>query len=146
MNRLPPNEFASAARICLVANTPTYLYKHLSKDQTTQRIGHMATNEIINKLSFYGGEGANEEESSVALYVYLVALTFRPLTEYREFLDRFNPAARWIPELRGILMANGRANSIVTCSIEPQPVHSYPISGVNTVASVPPNRLIVSGK
>jgi len=144
MIRFQPDELSQPAKIHLVANTPQYLYKKLRGDSLVQRVVNISTTaDIVEALSSYGKEGDNSEVSPIAVYVLLAALSFKPLSEYKEFLDRFDPPIAWIPELRGILFESATANSVVVGSmINLQPLRPIRVVATNTTTK----KLIVGGE
>jgi hypothetical protein len=107
MNPLPEDALQQAATIFLVANTPPYLYKRLRENALVARLNETKTSaEIIELIRYYAGDGAGRPESPVAIYACLVALSFKPLPEFQEFLMAFDtPLVRWLPQLRGFILA-----------------------------------------
>ena len=108
MKTVDDKELESAKMVCFVANTPHYLYKHLRNDSTVLRIAReFSTTEIIEALSFFAGPGASEDIAPVAVDAYLVAISFKPLGEFREFIENLeSPNIRWLQEMKRIILAN----------------------------------------
>jgi hypothetical protein len=101
-------------------------------------------------ISHYAREGASRNETPVAIWVCLVALSFKPLPEYRDYLMAFDsPDVRWLPELKGRLIADYESTKRII--LNPSPiVDSTPIAqtaGANQRAEVPVKpKLIISGE
>lgn len=129
--------FATASRWCLLANTPAYLYKHLRDDPEVLRIARLETAEIASGLA---------KASADEVYVHLVALSHKPLSEFRGILNNYvNDKVRWLDELKQIILQNAASSQITTLAIPPLQVTASgaPSATSGSKATVAP-RIITS--
>jgi hypothetical protein len=130
MKIIPVASLDNAARVFVVSNTPMYLYKHLRADPVVLQLARdVPTQSIIKLLSFYTGRGKKRAEALVAAYVCLIALSFKPSSEFREFLEEFESSVLcWLADLRGIIFgtkyADGRVSINVQAIRDNQPTRS----------------------
>jgi hypothetical protein len=122
MKPLPASTIDTAARVFVVANTPYYLYKQLRKDGSVQQLAEELPTETIKRmLSLYATKWSKRREAAVAVYALLTALSFKPTSEFLDFLASFDaPAAAWVDHFRGIIMSKPEVGAAIRLTI-PQP-------------------------
>ena len=103
----------SATAVCLVANTPTYLFKRLREDDDVQCIGRrFETSEIIELLTQSANDVTQDPNTVVKVYVFLVAMSFNDYPEFSGFLATFDaPQVRWIDELKSLIVAKATSTT-----------------------------------
>jgi hypothetical protein len=115
MKPLPKSTFDGAAQIHMVSNTPMYLYKHLRQNADVSKVAdQLTTAELLKSISFYTtGKGTKLDEAVVAAYACLVALSFKPLSEFEDDLKALDASClRWLPELREIILSQNLSSRI----------------------------------
>jgi hypothetical protein len=113
MSRLPI-DYARAAEIVCLANTPYYLYTHLCEKGflywTAERLSTVA---ILEWLQNRIGQPITEANHLVEVYVLLLSLTYKSPAEYAEGLGNLNaPHIEWFDKLAKLVLGASLSTSV----------------------------------
>jgi hypothetical protein len=110
-------QFGFAHPICVVANTPAYLYKHLRSRQEVFDVAKSHTSAELMRLLDRLSRRPKGDMSPAPVYVYLAALSFKPSKEIKGFLASYQPeGVKWMPEMRGLVLASAKMSPSTTLS------------------------------
>jgi len=111
---LTPAQLTELSDICIVANTPAYLFKHLSSNGTVQALAHQHT---VTELLTYARNSLLLDpltlDHASAAYACLVAATLRPFDELKVVPEDAWPKMRWTKELREVARGTPSTTSSV---------------------------------
>ncbi len=112
--------FPEAARVFVVANTPTYLFKHFRSIQRIQALAtKMSTEAVVKRCRELAALKKPVMDDEVNFYVHLVALCFKPQSEFRGALDDLAKAPfRWAKPLVNLIVSHAKASDRIVW--EPQ--------------------------
>ncbi|MCH8151496.1 MAG: hypothetical protein IH830_03880 [Planctomycetes bacterium] len=104
--------FPEAARVFVVANTPTYLFKHFRSIQRIQALAtEMSTEAVVKRCTELAALGKPAMDDELSFYVHLVALCFKPLSEIRGELDDLSKSPfRWAKPLINLIVSHAKAS------------------------------------
>jgi len=139
----------SAARVVVVSNTPHYLYKHLRTDPSVIKLAQRSSTEKIKRmLSLYATKWSTRREAIVALYALLVGLSFKPTSEFIDFLKSFDvPCAPWARYLGGIILSKPEVATITLDHSQPEIRHDSlaTTAASNSIHLDPPHLSVKNG-
>lgn len=107
--------FPEAVRVFVVANTPTYLFKHLRSIQSIQALaGETSTDALVKRCRELASVKNPAMDDELDFYVHLVALYFKPPSEFRRVLDDLsNSPFRWAKPLVQLIASRPAASDLL---------------------------------
>lgn len=97
--------------ICAVANSPMYVYKHLSADLSIHSLAQHGALELINTANEILGEQELHLQHIAKVYSLLVALSFVDMNAINKAFDELPiPKIRWAVELINIIKSKKIGN------------------------------------
>lgn len=111
--------FPEAARVFVVANTPTYLFKHFRSIQSIQALAtEMSTKAVLKRCTQLSALKKPVMDDELNFYIHLVALCFAPKLEYRDALDDLAQAPfRWAKQLVSLVDSHAKATDLLVLNI-----------------------------
>lgn len=118
--------FPEAARVFVVANTPTYLFKHFRSIQNIQTLAaKISTKAVVKRCRKLASLKKPTMDDEVNFYVHLVALCFAPKSEYRDALvDLAKSPFRWAKTLVSLVDAHAKATDVLVLDTPVLPLAS----------------------
>ncbi len=122
----------SVVDIYFLANTPYYLYAMLRRDSFVISLSSKDSNTLIQEFKDKANAGIRSQEEMASLYATLVALTFKPMAEVRDFMSSIKEGAsyEWFPDIINLFFANYKDdlvfnNIVIENNKEDQLVSTY---------------------
>jgi hypothetical protein len=143
MKPLTKETLDRVARLHVISNTPYYLYDQLRSDDVVRSLAtRMSSREIKDMLKAYKTKWARRWNSAMAQYALLVALSFKPVAEFRRFLASYTtPHLRWLAEFKSIILASQSTNSAVQVELSMPDL----VAGTTKTRSTAANTSTVAG-
>lgn len=97
----------SAKEAVVLANTPAYLFEKLRNDPEVEAIGRKPLSAIVErlKLLFLSFQTSKSLDTLAEIYVFLVALSFKPEREAQAVLEGFNlKPLSWGQEIKQMIL------------------------------------------
>ena len=113
MSVLDTLDFAVAAEKLLVANTPTYLVKHLRTEALTNEIARqLSVEQILTELVDLLRIPVDSALVLAKIYTLVVSLSWKPVGSYEVTLQRMQaPQIEWFSRIKDIILDNNMATN-----------------------------------
>lgn len=107
--------FPEAARVFVVANTPTYLFKHFRSIQRIEALAtEMSTKALVKRCTQLSALKKPAMDDQLKFYVHLVALYFKPLSEFTGALEDLSKSPfRWAKPLVKLIVSRPAASDLL---------------------------------
>ena len=123
MRLFTKSQLESPTTICLLANTPNYLYKHLRADPAVMAIADATSVRDLEELfRHYVEEESGCATVDVPAYVALVALSLKASPESQASIESLSaPQLRWFEDVKRRATVDYKATNVIALSL-PGPV------------------------
>lgn len=115
-------------RIYLVANTPSYLYRHYRVEETVQALAKYDVSQLLSALNETAAENRTLKQVVVS-YAILVALTFKNPDEVRRAMNQDLHGLTWAEEILAFGNTRQASNQQFTIEVKPKANVSSPRRG-----------------
>jgi hypothetical protein len=124
------------AAIYLVANTPSYLFKHLRRDEAVQQLARTATvDDLAELISEFVSKPERTALDISRVYAALAAMSLRPYREWQDRVEGLDLAMLdWGARFRTLMKGNAVPVMIANVSA-PQTIPSPRAQPVSTTES-----------
>jgi hypothetical protein len=99
-------DYRTLIRDYMVANTPFYLYSHFRRDSSVRTLARETdTGRLVAQVSQLISGGIEDIQDLVSVYASVIALTFKPYSQVREFFSGLDePEVQWLNDIRRIYL------------------------------------------
>lgn len=115
-----PVEFSkvskSISEIYYLANTPSFIYNIMSRDQYVQSLAEYSSEDLIETFKTKANSAISTFDEMALMYAILVALTLKPINEVRDFFKYVEETIKfeWFGEIIKLYFNNYKPSPIIT--------------------------------
>lgn len=147
MKTLSLSELERLAQIYVVANTPSYLYRHFKKDPAVEDLAKTnSVAELVSTAKIDGATAARSLPEIVSAYAALIALTLKDYNQISNTLREGNfPGLHWAKDIVRVWDRTRISTQTLPVSVQFLSVVRQPsaiTSDQRLVISVPPSKVI----
>ena len=93
----------------ILANVPSYLYRHFRADASVQFLAESPTESLIKFFNSLVKKKDKSFDTIAVCYAIIVALTFKEYSQVRYFFDKLETYdLEWLPEIKAIYLSSVR--------------------------------------
>lgn len=122
------------AQYLILSNTPFYLYRKFSRDDSIQKLSDQLTSkQLIKKFNEFSKKDKKSFENLVIIYSLIVALSLKP---YNEVIDFFKGLTsfkiKWVDYLKDIYFSRISSENLISLSINYQTTKKVLVKNLTT--------------